>query len=332
MAIINVILSGGVGSRLWPLSRKSRPKQYIPLFDGKTLFQICAERNRSLVDSIQVVGSIDNYKLSRVDFEQCGINDYTEIIEAVPRNTAASIAFAAFAAAPDDILIVTPSDHIIKGFESYKKAIRDAIELAEQEYIVTFGATPTRPETGYGYIEHDTEMNVLSFKEKPTLDIAKEYLSSKKYLWNGGFFCFKASVYLDELKQFASEVYEASGKAMNNIKDGFLPLDEMMKIPSISVDYAVMEHSKKIKVVPFGFEWSDLGSFESVWEYLGKESKENVGGNLVLGSQKHVEFIGLENLILVETDDAILVMPKDKAQHVKEVYERLEKEKPELLK
>jgi len=332
MAIINVILSGGVGSRLWPLSRKSRPKQYIPLFEGKTLFQICAERNRSLVDRIQVIGSVDNYKLSRIDFEQCGIDDYTEIIEAAPRNTAASIAFAAFSAAPDDILIVTPSDHIIKGFESYKEAINNAIDLAKQGYIVTFGAMPTRPETGYGYIEHDKDMNVLSFKEKPTLEVAKEYVSSKKYLWNGGFFCFKASVYLEELKQFAPEVYDAANKAMNNMNDGFLPLNEMMEIPSISVDYAVMEHSKKIKVVPFNFEWNDLGSFESVWEYLGTDSKENIGGNLVLGSKKHVEFIGLENLILVETDDAILIMPKDKTQHVKGVYERLEKEKPELLK
>lgn len=332
MAIINVILSGGVGSRLWPLSRKSRPKQYIPLFNDKTLFQICAERNSSLVDSIQVIGSVDNYKLSRFDFEQCGINNYTEIIEAAPRNTAASIAFAAFSAASDDILIVTPSDHIIKGFEGYKEAIDRAVKLAEQGYIVTFGATPTRPETGYGYIEHDAEMNVLSFKEKPTLEIAKEYLASKRYLWNGGFFCFKASVYLEELKQFAPKVYDTAFNAMNHIKDSFLPLDEMMEIPSISVDYAVMEHSKKIKVVPFDFEWNDLGSFESVWEYLGKDSKENIAGNLVLGSQKHVEFIGLENLILVETEDAILVMPKDKTQLVKEVYERLEKEKPELLK
>jgi mannose-1-phosphate guanylyltransferase len=332
MSTINVILSGGVGSRLWPLSRKSRPKQYIPLFEGKTLFQICAERNRSLVDHIQVIGSIDNYQLSRIDFEKSGINDYSEIIEAAPRNTAASIAFAAFAAASDDILIVTPSDHIIKGFEHYKEAITKAVVLAKEGYIVTFGATPTRPETGYGYIEHDKNMNVLSFKEKPTLELAKEYISSKKYLWNSGFFCFKASVFLNELKQFAAEIYEAAYNAINNIKDGFLPLDAMMKIPSKSVDYAVMEHSKKIKVVPFSFEWSDLGSFESVWEYLGKDSKENVAGNLVLGTHKHVEFIGLENLILVETDDAILVMPKDKTQYVKEVYERLEKEKPELLK
>jgi len=188
MAVINVILSGGVGSRLWPMSRKSRPKQYIPLFEGKTLFQICAERNHDLVDRIQVVGSIDNYELSRLDFEQCGIEDYGEIIEATPRNTAASIAFAAFSAAPDDILVVTPSDHIIKGADAYKEAIDKAIRLAKQDYLVTFGAVPTRPETGYGYIEHDGDMNVLSFKEKPTATVAQEYLSSNKYLWNSGFF------------------------------------------------------------------------------------------------------------------------------------------------
>lgn len=334
MTIINVILSGGVGSRLWPLSRKSRPKQYIPLFEGNTLFQMCARRNKQIADQIQVIGSIDNYELSRKDLLAAGVNDYKEVIEAAPRNTAASIAFAAFTALPDDILFVTPSDHIITGDQEYKAAVMKAVKLAAEGYLVTFGAVPKRPETGYGYIEHDAAYNVCSFKEKPGKDQAEEYLNSGRYLWNSGMFCFKASVYLQELQRYAPEVFDAAQKAVLKIDEGFLPTKETMDIPSISVDYAVMEHSEKIKVVPFDFDWSDLGSFEALWDYLDKHEEEGTEKriNLVLGSQKHVEFIGLENLILVETDDAILVMPRNLTQDVKKVYERLEVEKPELLK
>jgi mannose-1-phosphate guanylyltransferase len=332
MSVINVILSGGVGSRLWPLSRKSRPKQYIPLFENRTLFQMCIERNVPIVDIIQVVGSIDNYELSRGDFKKCGIERYSEVIEAAPRNTAASIAFAAFAAETDDILLVTPSDHVITGMEDYKEAITHAIKLANEGFIVTFGAIPAKPETGYGYIEFDNSFNVISFKEKPSLEKAKDYVLSQKYVWNSGMFCFKASVYLNELKKYAPEIYQTSKAAFDKIDNSFLPAKETMEIPSLSVDYAVMEHSRIIKVVPFSFDWSDLGSFESIWDYMEKNSQQEAVENLVLGSDKHVEFIGLKNLILVETADAILVMPRDKTQEVKKVYERLEKEKPYLLK
>jgi mannose-1-phosphate guanylyltransferase len=332
MSVINVILSGGVGSRLWPLSRKSRPKQYIPLFENSTLFQMCALRNYGIADEIQVIGSVDNYELSRRDLENAGIKEFSEVIEASPRNTAASIAFAAFSAQPDDILIVTPSDHVINGMESYTEAMQKAIELARQHFVVTFGAVPERAETGYGYIEHDEDYNVLSFKEKPAREVAEQYVASGNYLWNSGMFCIMASVYLHELKEYAPEVYLAAYNAFQKIEDGFLPLAETMEIPSLSVDYAVMEHSKIIKVVPFNFDWNDLGSFESLWDYMDKNTVGELPKNLVLGSEKHVEFIGLENLILVETEDAILVMPRDRTQDVKKVYERLEKENPELLK
>lgn len=331
MALINTILSGGVGSRLWPLSRKSRPKQYIPLFEGETLFQMCAKRNNKIVDSIQVIGNVDNYQLSRKDFDIVGIKNYTEIIEAAPRNTAASIAFAAFAAQPEDILLVTPSDHIISGDEAYKNAIESAVTLATEGYIVTFGAVPLRPETGYGYIEHDEKYHVLSFKEKPDAAAAEDYLKTGKYLWNSGMFCIKASVYIEELKQFAPQIFTTSNLAFQKAKNGFLPLEETMEIPALSVDFAIMEHSRKIRVVPFTFDWNDLGSFESIWEYMQKINPEQKIQNLVLGSEKHVEFIGLDNLILVETSDAILIMPRDKSQEVKKVYEKLERDKPELL-
>ena len=330
MSVINVILSGGIGSRLWPLSRKSRPKQYIPIFEDKTLFRMCALRNRNIADHIQVIGNVDNYKLSRQEFETAGIERYTEVIEATPRNTAASIAFAAFTAAPEDILLITPSDHVIKGEEVYEKALKEAIALAEENVIVTFGATPSRPETGYGYIEHDDSFTVTAFKEKPDLETAQEYVNSGKYLWNSGMFCVKASVYLEELNKYAPKVYETSLKTIEKADQGFLQLDDMLEIPSISVDYAVMERSARIKVVPFHFEWSDLGSFDALWEYFEKSGSSQK--NLVLGSKKHVEFIGVENIVLVETDDAILVLERSKAQEIKTLYERLEKENPQLLK
>ncbi|WP_118973754.1 mannose-1-phosphate guanylyltransferase [Taibaiella koreensis] len=333
MSIINVILSGGVGSRLWPLSRKSRPKQYIPIFDdANTLFRTCALRNSKIADRILIVGSVDNYELSRQELRTACISNYGEIIEAAPRNTAASIAFAALTVAPDDILLVTPSDHIISGSDLYEKAVHDAVMLAHDGYLVTFGATPQHPETGYGYIEHNELFDVIAFKEKPDLETAIAYVADGKYLWNSGMFCFKASVYLDELKKHAPAVFEAARRTVEKADGGFLPVKETMEIPSISVDYAVMEHSKIIKVIPFHFEWSDLGSFDALWDYLNKHGIQNNSKNLVLGSDKHVEFIGIENAILVETEDAILIVSRDRAQEVKNVYDRLEKEKPELLK
>ncbi len=333
MQIVNVILSGGVGSRLWPLSRKSRPKQYIPLFGNDTLFKMCVLRNKELTQKLIVVGGIDNYRLSRTDVASTGVENFVEIIESVPRNTAASVALAALASQPDDILIVTPSDHVINGTENYKNAINKAIEYAQQDNIVTFGCVPTRPETGYGYIEYNNDNDVLSFKEKPNKEVAQYYIESGNYLWNSGMFCFKASVFLEELKIYAPEVYENTLNCWKLQNNGFLPEEAMQVIPSISVDYAVMEHSKKIKVVPFTFDWSDLGSFEALWEFLEKneDTPEARKPNLVIGSNKHIEFIGLENLIYVETEDAVLIMPKNMSQDVKKVYERLEKENPDLL-
>lgn len=332
MKVINVILSGGVGSRLWPLSRKSRPKQYIPLFNNNTLFKMTIERNRSFANNLIVVGNVDNYELSRKDIQDANIEAFTEIIEAVPRNTAASIAFAALSADPDDILIVCPSDHIITGEELYAAAINQAIDLAKQNFIVTFGSIPSRPETGYGYIEYNEQLDVLSFKEKPNKETAQEYVDSGRYLWNSGMFCFKAKIYLQELQRFNNEIYEKSKQAWDKNENGFLDETLMKAIPSESVDYAVMEHSNLLKVVPFSFDWSDLGSFESLWDYLDKnDAQHSLSKNLTIGTTKHVEFLGLENLVYVETDDAILIMPKDMSQDVKKVYERLERENPDLL-
>ncbi|MCF0048443.1 NTP transferase domain-containing protein [Dyadobacter sp. LJ53] len=330
--LIHVILSGGVGSRLWPVSRKSMPKQYIPMFGDKSLFQLTAERSRLSVDSVLVVGNKDNYLLSQADMMRAGVTNFTEIIEAAPRNTAAAIAFAAFAVQPDDILLVTPSDHIITDELAYADAIAEAVALAKQNYLVTFGITPTKPETGYGYIEYSGN-NVLSFREKPDENTAQMFISSGNFLWNSGMFCFKAGVYLEELYSYEPDILQTALHCYQCQTDGLLPEKETMQIPSKSIDYAVMERSKKIKVIPTSFGWSDLGSFESIWEHWEGQGEVHrfKDNNCVVGSEKHVEFLGVSNIVLVETKDAILVLEKTSSQDVKKIYERLEREKPELV-
>jgi mannose-1-phosphate guanylyltransferase len=331
MKIYNVVLSGGVGSRLWPLSRKSQPKQYLPIFDGETLFQNTIKRNAEFCDQVMVVGNRDNYKLSRKDLESADIANYKEIIEACPRNTAAAIAFAANAVQPEDILFVTPSDHLIDSDNKYEKAVTRAISLAKEGFIVTFGLKPSRPETGFGYIEAEGE-DVKGFREKPNLETAEAFLKNGNFYWNSGMFCFQAGVYLEELKAFEPEVYAASKKTFDAAKEGKLDFDLSMQIPSISVDYAVMEKTKKIKVVPSEFAWSDMGSFESIYEHFKSRGYQvDTNGNMVIGTNLHTEFLGLSNTMLIQTNDAILVLQKESAQDVKKVFERLELEKPELV-
>ena len=328
--IKHVILTGGVGSRLWPLSRKSQPKQYLAIFDGKSLFEMTVDRNRAIADTILVVGNIDNCHLSKQVLEKSK-TEYIDIIESTPRNTAAAIAFAAFASGPDDILIVTPSDHIIGGMELYEAAIQEAIAKAANGFIVTFGIIPTKPETGYGYIERKGD-DVVSFREKPNQVMAREFIARGNFLWNSGMFCFKAAVFLEELKLYAPEVYETSKLAWENNKAGNLDLDLSLAIPSISIDYAVMERSKKIKVVSSQFEWSDLGSFESVYDYLisiGHPVDEN--GNMVIGTTNYTAFVGVKDTIFVHTDTANLILKKEFSQDVKSVYNALERDKSDLL-
>jgi len=329
-SIIHVILTGGVGSRLWPLSRKSQPKQYLEIFDGKSLFEMTVERNSHLADKVMVVGNVDNHHLSGKVMDKTQ-TAYLNIVEATPRNTAAAIAFAAFASNRDDVLIVTPSDHIIGKEEDYYKAINEAISKANEGFIVTFGIIPTKPETGYGYIESKGD-KVLSFREKPNETTAKDFIARGNFLWNSGMFCFKAGVFLDELKQFQSDVYEKSKLVWESSEKGFLDLNSSLEIPSISIDYAVMERSKKIKVVPASFSWSDLGSFESVYEYLvSKGHYIDANGNMVIGCENHTTFLGLKNTIFVHTNDANLILQKESSQDVKDIYNELEKQNSNLL-
>jgi len=330
VSITHVILTGGVGSRLWPLSRKSQPKQYLEIFENKSLFEMTVDRNSHLANKVMVVGNVDNHHLSGKVMDKTKTS-YVNIVEATPRNTAAAIAFAAFASDPNDILIVTPSDHIIHKIEDYNKAIDEAVLKAKEGFIVTFGIIPTKPETGYGYIESKGD-NVISFREKPNKTTAKEFIARGNFLWNSGMFCFKASVLLDELKQFQPDVYEKSKAVWEASKNGFLDFDLSLEIPSISIDYAVMERSKKIKVVPAAFSWSDLGSFESVYDYLvSKNHPVDKNGNMVIGSGKHTTFLGLKNTIFVYTDTANLILQKENSQDVKDIYSELEKINSDLL-
>lgn len=325
--IINVILSGGVGSRLWPLSRKKKPKQYLDLFEQKSLFEHTYERNQKIAEKTLLIGSVDNMNLAK---DILSASKYEALVESVPRNTAAAIAFAAFYADPEDILIVTPSDHLVGKEEEYKKAIEQAIGFAKEGFIVTFGIQPTYPETGYGYIEYK-DNDVLAFREKPNTETAKSFLKKGDFLWNSGIFCFQAHVFLEELETYEETVFKTAKEAFEQREGDVISEELSLKIPSISVDYAVMERSKKIKVVPSEYSWSDMGSFEALYAYLlEKGHPVDEKGNMYIGDDKLVRFLGVQDTILVNTQDAILVLDKNSSQNVKEVYEEIEKLYPDL--
>ncbi|NGM63149.1 mannose-1-phosphate guanylyltransferase [Sphingobacterium sp. SGG-5] len=326
--IVNVILSGGIGSRLWPLSRKAMPKQYLPIFEGKSLFELTVQRNQNVATQCIMVGSIQNVDQAK---DYLPVENSRTIVEAVPRNTAAAIAFAAFACDPDDILIVSPSDHLIEDQQKYEQSLKQGIQYAEEGFLATFGIQPTRPETGYGYIEHQ-DNDVLSFREKPNLDTAKEFLKKGNFLWNSGIFCFKASIYLEELFRFEPRVFRAAKEAFEAADNGVLSAELSSKIPAKSIDYAVMERSERIKVVPSNFIWSDMGAYDSLYDYLRtKGHPVDTAGNMAIGTDKYVAFIGLSDAILVHADDAILVVHKQHAQDVKHLYEELEQAESTLL-
>lgn len=329
--IVNVILSGGVGSRLWPLSRKDKPKQYLDIFDNQSLFSLTIDRNKNFVDNVLVVTNASNLEISKSALKQFTTPSFY-VIESAARNTAAAIALACLACDENAILIVSPSDHIIKGEEYYSTAVKEAISLAEADNLVTFGINPTKPETGYGYIEYQ-DNNVLSFREKPNKETAEDFLKSGRFMWNSGMFCFKAKVLLEELKIHDKKLYTAVVHAWNNRTDDInIPEEYMNAIPSRSIDYSVMEKSKKIKMVKSNFYWSDLGSFDALYDYLvAKNYPIDEHGNMFIGNNYiYTEFVGMRNTILVHTDDALLVLNKDNSQDVKKVYDKLEKNNANL--
>ncbi|MBD65246.1 MAG: mannose-1-phosphate guanylyltransferase/mannose-6-phosphate isomerase [Halobacteriovoraceae bacterium] len=337
-----VIMCGGSGTRLWPISRTSTPKQFVKLIDGKSLFELTIERNEKLVDGLIVVVNEKQLELCQTQIP-ARLKDKTQfIIEPVGRNTAPAICLAALSA-QDDMLLVVASDHHIKDLEKYTHSIEQAQKLAEKS-LVTFGLKPSYPETGFGYIEH-FNYDVISFKEKPDLETAKTYVSAGNFLWNSGMFCFHADVFLKELQKHHAGIYDQAKKAFaqaqpkENVR--FINKDHMLAIPKDSIDYAVMEKSELVKVVPSDFYWSDLGSFDALDELLEKDQAGNTQrensfhiqskNNLIIGGKKVIATFDVEDLIIVETDDALLVGKKGESQKVKELLELIKKDHQDLL-
>jgi len=344
----NIILCGGSGTRLWPISRTLMPKQFVKIFaretaeghfDNQSLFQLTLERNKQFCQKQFIVSNAEQYFLA-IDQVQ-DMSKASFLLEPVGRNTAPAIALACFALDPEEIVLVTPSDHLIKDQSAYETVVSQAKEQAQQNNLVTFGITPSYPETGFGYIEA-SGIDVCSFKEKPDLKTAQEYIKAGNYYWNSGMFCFKAGVFLEELEQYAEEIYSAAKRAYESAnREDMIRIthDDMSIIPEDSIDYAVMEQSKKVKVIPSNIDWSDLGSFDALYEELPKDSNGNTQtnnyisidskNNLVL-SEKMVATIDLEELIIIDTDDALLISKKGSSQKVKEVVKQLKASKSEL--
>ena len=344
----NIILCGGSGTRLWPISRKLMPKQFIKLFGDRSLFQMTVERNAPLCRSQFIVSNEDQYFLAVDQIEELETDakrphrHSTFLLEPVGRNTAPAIALACFAIDEDQVVLVTPSDHLVKDQAAYEKVLRRAKTLAEADRLVTFGIRPDRPETGYGYIEADGE-DVAAFHEKPDAETAQRYVESGRFYWNSGMFCFKAGVYLEELRTHAPEIFEAAQKAYERAKtNGMIRigLDDMENIPEESIDYAVMEKSRNVKVVPADIGWNDVGSFDALDEEYPKDENGNTAvdnliaidsrDNLIVADGRTIATIEVEGLYIVDTPDALLIGKKGTSQKIKEVVARLKKSQSEL--
>jgi mannose-1-phosphate guanylyltransferase len=336
--MINLILCGGSGTRLWPISRTLLPKQFVPLFAGQSLFQKTLQRNQPLCERFMVVSNQEQYFLAVDQMASLELNHPSQfVLEPVGRNTAPAIALACLALDADELVLVTPSDHLIKDQAAYQAVVKQAIDQACLNQLVTFGILPTYPETGFGYIQADG-LNVVSFTEKPVLAVAQSYVQQGHFYWNSGMFCFKAGVFLNELKTHAPQMYAACVAAFAQTPPGeFLrvPLAAMQAIPADSIDYAVMEKSRVVKVIASAIGWSDLGSFESLDQELPKDPEGNALNmqhapvllnahhNLVLGGERTIALIDVADLMIIDTADALLIAPKGSGQKVKEVVQTL---------
>ena len=327
----NIILCGGSGTRLWPISRTLMPKQFVKLFDDKSLFQLTVERNSKLCKSQFIISNTEQYFLAVDQLAEINKNRNKYLLEPVGRNTAPAIALACLALDPEEIVLVTPSDHLIKDEEAYAIAFNKAVALAEKGNIVTFGITPTFAETGFGYIEAEGE-DVKAFHEKPDLETATSYLNAGNYYWNSGMFCFKAGVLLEELQLHSPEIYERSAEALKHAnQDEMIRIthQDMVNIPEDSIDYAVMEKSSKVKVIPSDINWSDVGSFDALYEELPKDENGNTvnenhisvdsTNNLIYSKFRKIATIDVDDLIIIDTADALLVSKKGSSQKVKQV-------------
>jgi mannose-1-phosphate guanylyltransferase len=339
----NIVLCGGNGTRLWPISRTLFPKQFVKLFSNKSLFQLTVERNSKLCKSQFIVSNSEQYFLALDQLEELKKSNNNYLLEPIGRNTAPAIALSCMALEYDEIVLVTPSDHIIKDEKEYEKVLKKAKEFAKDNKLVTFGIKPTFAETGFGYIETLNEFDVKAFHEKPDFETATSYLKAGNYYWNSGMFCFKAGVFLDELEKYSPEIYNQSLNAFNNAnKNEIIRIkhEDMMAIPEDSIDYAVMEKSDIVKVIPSNIDWNDVGSFDALFEELPKDKNGNTKNdnhisidsknNLVYGREKKIATIDVEDLIIIDTGDALLVSKKGSSQKVKKVVEKLKESNSQL--
>jgi mannose-1-phosphate guanylyltransferase len=347
--IVPVILSGGSGTRLWPLSRKLYPKQFINLVNETTLFQDTILRLPEDVAEPLIICNEEHRFLAAEQLREIGKKTKGIILEPEGRNTAPAVALAALQfinKGEDPILLVLSADHLIKNIEAFHQSITIASELAENNKLITFGVVPDKAETGYGYIEAninntDDYYSIKSFTEKPSQKNAKKYLDSVNYLWNSGMFMFKASVYLSELEKFEPEILSACKKSCTteNIDSDFIRIDNdaFHQCPNESIDYAVMEHTKNGVVVPLDANWSDVGSWSSLWDIKTKDNNDNVSeGDVFLedvkntytySSNRLVSVIGVSNLVIVDTQDALLVADKQQTHNIKKIVARLNNDK-----
>lgn len=350
--ILPVIMAGGSGSRLWPLSRDLMPKQFLNLDGKSTMLQATVKRLQGL-DTLPplVICNEEHRFIAAEQLRQINQLNNNIILEPAGRNTAPAIALAAMATLKkglDPLLLVLAADHIIVDEGEFRRVVSAAIGCAEQDKLVTFGIVPTAPETGYGYIQaakssaSDTDKQaypVQQFVEKPNLQTAEQYLASGDYYWNSGMFLFKASVYLNNLKRYRTDIFDACEQAMMNVDPDldFIRVNKeaFLSCPDDSIDYAVMEKTDSAVVIPLDAGWSDVGSWSSLWEVSEKNSEGNSHKGDVIAVNSHnnyvfaetglVATVGLENIIVVQTKDAVLVAAKDQVQDVKTVVQNLKK-------
>lgn len=353
--LVPVILSGGVGTRLWPLSRRDKPKQLSRLTGERSLLQETALRASAVPgagDPLIVCGQT-HYQPIITQLDEIGQRPRTSILEPFGRNTAPAAAAAALSVDPDDLLLMLPSDHLITNVDAFVAATQIATEVAAAGSLVTFGITPDRPETGYGYIKQGDDLDgfagafqIDSFVEKPDRATAERYVASGVFSWNSGMFMFRAGTLLDELTKFNPAIVSQTGKALERggEHDGATLLDEdaFGDCPSDSIDYAVMEHTDRGSMVPLDAGWSDIGSWAALWDVAAKDDAgnvtlgavytEDVTSSYIRTDDRLVAVIGLDDVIVVDTGDALLVANKAHAQKVKDMVSRLEADgRPEVL-
>ncbi|MDP5191663.1 mannose-1-phosphate guanylyltransferase/mannose-6-phosphate isomerase [Rheinheimera baltica] len=343
--ILPVIMAGGTGSRLWPLSRDLMPKQFLKLDGKQTMLQATVQRLRD-VDALPplVICNEEHRFIAAEQLRQIQQLDHNIILEPAGRNTAPAIALAALTAVKkgtDPLLLVLAADHVIADTTAFTVAVQQAAIFAADNKLVTFGIVPTAAETGYGYIKRGTATGsayaVSQFVEKPNLVTAQSYLASAEYYWNSGMFMFKASVFLAELKQHRPDIYTACELAMAEVDPDldFIRVNKeaFIACPDDSIDYAVMEKTADAVVVPLDAGWSDVGAWSSLWDISDKDANGNVhqgdvltvnsSNNYVFAETSLVATVGLDNVVVVQTKDAVLVAAKDKVQDVKAIVQQL---------